>query len=194
MRATGFVVWVAAAVLATVGCGGETNAGSDPVPSGDAPRPQDCGKVPARLTGSYYMRTTRDELPPELFDQPAGVNLLLLGPEHHVFARLEDRGDHRWPLCVSGGMIRFPEQTEGPCAGRGEGLYRWRLLGQELHLTRVQDECISRVYSRTVHPYRRFNESGWNCSSRPNCDHKLEQIELLERTGSCEAAGCSGVP
>ncbi len=140
------------------------------------------------------MRTTRDELPPELIDQPAGLNLLLLGPEHHLFARLEDRGDHLWPLCVSGRMIRFPEETEGPCAGRGQGLYRWRLEADELRFTRVRDECIARVYSRTAHPYQRFNESGWNCASRPNCDHKLEQIELLERTGSCEAAGCSGVP
>jgi len=191
VRRFGLLVWLAAACLVAVGCGGEQDNAGDAAPRANGSKPQDCGKVPPQLTGSYYMRTTRDELPPELAHQPTGVNLLLLGPEHHVFARVGDEGSHGWPLCVGDGLVRFPEETEGACRGRGEGLYRWRLRGLELRLTTVRDQCIARVYSRTAHAYRRFNESGWNCTSRPNCDHKLEQIELLERTGSCEAAGCS---
>lgn len=150
--------------------------------------------MPRALQGSYYMRTQRADLPPELVDGPVGVNLLLLGPEHHGFLRVAQRLERVWPMCVDGEVVSFPDTPDGGCAGRGAGAYRWRLTGNSLALERIEDGCLSRVHALTVHPYRRFNASGWNCHSTPDCAHKLDQIELLERTGSCEAAGCSDIP
>ena len=176
---------------AAAGCGGAAVA-----PGGDAglregdPPGRNCGKVPPRLVGSYYVRLTPAELPPEAADAPTGIQLLLLGPEHHAFSGGKHDGRRSAPVCLTRHTVRFPEEARGRCAGRGDAIYRWWLRGDELRLIRVREACVARAVHHTTHPYRRFNASGWNCVDRPRCDHKFEQVELLERTGSCAEIGC----
>jgi len=138
-----------------------------PVPPGPAPAPAApeaaaapmAPAAPAGITGEYTMTISAADVPAEM---PDSMKQMMIGTwniglheGNHVLVTYNGREVVSGPYVVSGSQVTFPANDTGPYACRTTATYNWRMSGDQLTLTRVQDACDGRSVVLTRHPLTR---------------------------------------
>jgi hypothetical protein len=96
------------------------------------------------------------DLTPEVFDNKTGEVVLTLGPGTSMRTIVGGSLINApWACVVGDRLVMSEERVEGPCVGLGQPSYTWRIKANQLILTNLDDQCIARAFTNTVHPWNR---------------------------------------
>jgi hypothetical protein len=119
--------------------------------------PAGCSEIPAELSGTWTVTIVPADLTPEVFDNKTGKVVLTLGPRTSMRIIVGgSRIDSPWACVVGDRLIESEERGGGPCVGLGQPTYTWRIEADQLILTNLDDQCIARAFTFTVHPWDRI--------------------------------------
>ncbi len=119
------------------------------------------GSLPAELIGTFTVSINLDEVTHA--DEAGDWFLILTRDTGYEFGRLatgtvENYGD----LTIDGDQLTFSnEQGAGACVG--PGAYTWRVSGDKLTLSMVEDACGVRVVQTSAHTYVRCPNGVGSC-------------------------------
>jgi hypothetical protein len=118
--------------------------------------PAGCSDIPAELAGTWTVTIVPADLTPEVFDNKTGEVDLTLGPGTSMQTIVGGSFINApWACVVGDRVVMSEERGAGPCVGLGTPSYAWRIEAGQLVLTNVDDHCIARAFTYTVHPWDR---------------------------------------
>lgn len=125
-------------------------------PSPVSSPPAGCSDIPAELAGTWTVTIVPADLTPEVIDNKTGEVVLTLGPDTSMRTTVGGHFiDAPWACVIGDRLVMSEERGDGACVGLGAPSYTWRIEAGQLVLTNVDDQCIARAFTNTVHPWDR---------------------------------------
>jgi hypothetical protein len=125
-------------------------------PSPESSPPAGCSAMPPELAGTWTVTIVPADLTPEVFDNKTGDVVLTLGPGTSMRTIVGGSFINApWACVVGDRLLMSEERVEGPCVGLGQPSYTWRIEANQLVLTNLDDQCVARAFTNTVHPWDR---------------------------------------
>jgi hypothetical protein len=117
--------------------------------------PAGCDEFPPDLAGTWTVTIVPADLTPEVVDNKTGKVELKLGPGTSMTTVVGGTPINAPWACVMGNRLLMSEEQGGACAGLGAPTYTWRIEDGRLILTNLDDRCIARAFTNTVHTWVR---------------------------------------
>jgi hypothetical protein len=125
-------------------------------PSPASSPPAGCSAIPPALAGTWTVTIVPADLTPEVIDNKTGEVVLTLGPDTSMRTTVGGHSiDAPWACVVGDRLVMSEERGEGACVGLGTPSYTWRIEAGQLVLINLDDRCIARAFTNTVHPWDR---------------------------------------
>lgn len=125
-------------------------------PSPASSPPAGCSAIPPDLAGTWTVTIVPADLTPEVIDNKTGEVVLTLGPDTSMRTTVGGHSiDTPWACVVGDRLVMSEERGAGACVGLGQPSYTWRIKADQLILTNLDDQCIARAFTNTVHPWNR---------------------------------------
>lgn len=125
-------------------------------PSSESSPPAGCSDIPAELAGTWTVTIVPADLTPEVVDNKTGEVVLTLGPDTSMRTTFGGNLiDAPWACVVGDRLVMSQERGDGACVGLGAPSYTWRIDAGQLVLTNVDDHCVARAFTNTVHRWDR---------------------------------------
>ena len=134
-------------------------AACTPMPDPPATIPASADRVvvmPAGFPhGTYAVTIVAGDIPAaapaDMAAQLVGPWVLAFGDNGHALVSFNGRQVVDAPFTVNGNELILPTDT-GEYACNSTARYTWHAMGNELHLTKVEDACDGRAVVLTAHP------------------------------------------
>jgi hypothetical protein len=129
---------------------------AESTPSPASSPPEGCSAIPPELARTWKVTIVPADLTPEVFDNKTGEVVLTLGPDTSMSTTVGGSSINApWACVIGDRLVMSEERGEGPCVGLGTPSYTWRIEAGQLVLTNVDDHCIARAFTNTVHRWDR---------------------------------------